>query len=363
MSNPDCIIVGGGAIGLMSAHFLTRAGMRVELFEQGELARESTWAGGGIVSPMYPWRYDDAVNRLAAYGQKHYPAFLRQLHEETGVDVQLLPSGMLMLDAPEPAMWDWAQRWSAQIEHLDSRSALEDIQPGLADEFDRGLWMPQINQLRNPRLAKALAAGARQTAHLKIVTHTPVEEVLLEGDRVVGIRAGGQVVRSERVLVTAGAWSGNLMPEACQSPVDVYPVKGQMILFAADPSLLRRMVMLNSRYLIPRKDGLIVAGSTLEFEDYNKQTTSEAMSDLRRSAVELVPALEKIPVVHQWAGLRPGSAEGIPFIGECPAVEGLYVNAGQFRNGIVMGLGSALLGAQLMMGEPPFIDPAPYRLS
>ncbi len=363
MATPDCIIVGGGAIGLLSAHFLVARGMKVTLLEQGELARESSWAGGGIVSPMYPWRYPDAVNRLAIYGQQNYPEVLARLRDEIGIDPELLPSGMLMLDDPEPEMWPWAERWSTRIERLTSRAGLEVVQPGLDPRFEQGLWMPDIHQVRNPRLAKALAARARQTPGLTIREHAPVAGIVVEGERVGGVRLrDGQTLASGCVLVTAGAWTGQLMPEACPAPAEIRPVKGQIVQFRTEPGTLTRMVMLDSRYLIPRKDGLVLIGSTLEFGEFDKRTTTEALEDLRASAIDLVPALADAPVVNQWAGLRPGTREGIPFIGECPAIAGLYVNAGQFRNGIVMGLGSARLVAELIAGETPFVDPEPYAL-
>jgi len=363
MSSPDCIIVGGGAIGLLSAQMLVERGLRPLLLEQGALARESSWAGGGIVSPMYPWRYPDAVNRLAVYGQRHYPEVLARLRDQTGIDPELLPSGMLMLDEPEPAMGPWAERWAVRIERLATRAELEAVQPGLDPRFEQGSWMPEIHQVRNPRLAKALAAQARQTPGLTIREQAPVAEIVVAGGRVAGVRLqNGETIAADRVLVTAGAWSGGLMPAACSAPAVIQPVKGQIVQFQTTPGTLTRMVMRDSRYLIPRKDGLVLIGSTLEFGTFDKQTTTEALEALRAAAIGLVPALADAPVVNQWAGLRPGTRDGIPFIGECPAVAGLYVNAGQFRNGIVMGLGSARLVAELIAGEPPFVDPAPYAL-
>lgn len=362
VESADCVIIGAGITGLLSAHLLVQRGLSVALVEKGELARESTWAGGGIVSPMYPWRYSDAVNQLAEYGQQHYPVFLDELKRETGIDPELLPSGMLMLDEPEPEMRPWADRWHARIEELQSREELEQVQPGLDSRFSSGLWMPDIQQVRNPRLAKALAERARQTPNISIKTGQAVSEILIARQRAKGVRLqDGSEVFGERVLITAGAWTGSIVPEGCGAEIEVFPVKGQIVLFKGEPGLLTRMVMREGRYLIPRKDGLILIGSTLEFADFDKQTTEEALSELRASAIDLVPAVAELPVVHQWAGLRPGSKDGVPYIGECPDVAGLFINAGQYRNGIVTGLASAQLGVQLMAGEAPLFDPAPYR--
>ena len=359
----DCLIVGGGAIGMLSALLLAERGRRVALYERGALGRESSWAGGGIVSPLYPWRYPDAVTALARYSQRHYPAFLARLREQTDIDPELLDSGLLMLDPPEPGMDEWAARWEMTIEHLRGAAALAAVQPGLAPEFDEGLWMPEVRQVRNPRLVRALAAAVR--AHPAIVVHegAAVRAVRVAQGAVQGVDTADGPVAAPCVLVTAGAWSAGLLPAGCapERPA-VRPVKGQMIVFRTTPGTLTRMVMHQGRYLIPRRDGLVLAGSTLEEEGFDKTPTEAARAELTEAARAIFPALADCPVVYQWAGLRPGTPHGIPYIGQCPAVRGLFVNAGQFRNGIVMGLGSARLGVDLITGESPLVDPAPYAL-
>lgn len=357
----DVIIVGGGISGLLSARLLAAAGRNVLVVEKGaNLGRESSWAGGGIVSPLYPWRYPDEISQLASYGQAHYPTLIEALLEETGIDAELLSSGLLILDEPEPEMAPWAEKWNAKIERVVDRNALEVVQPGLNARYQNGIWMPEIRQLRNPRLMKALSMSVDENPRIIVRRGVEVSKIGMDEGRVCGIETDLDSFDCDTVLLAAGAWSGQLLREIPTPKLDVFPVKGQMILFQAEPGLLQRMVMHAGRYLIPRKDGLILAGSTLEYTQFEKKLTAQARESLLAFATELVPALENAAIVSQWAGLRPGSPTGVPTIGECPGVRGLFINAGHFRNGVVIGLASAQIAVDRVLGKEPILDSFPY---
>ncbi|HEM47619.1 MAG TPA: FAD-dependent oxidoreductase, partial [Alphaproteobacteria bacterium] len=166
---------------------------------------------------------------------------------------------------------------------------------------------------------------------------------------------------ADTVVVAGGAWSAEIMREMI--PLDVVPVRGQMLLFRAAPETLHRILLQEGRYVIPRRDGRVLAGSTLEYVGYDKSVTEQARAELWEAAVRLVPALADCPVENHWSGLRPGSPEGIPFIGKVGNISGLYVNAGHFRNGVVLGPASARLLADLILERSPIVDPAPYAPS
>ncbi len=133
-----------------------------------------------------------------------------------------------------------------------------------------------------------------------------------------------------------------------------------MLLFKAKPGVLDRVVLQNGRYLIPREDGRILVGSTLEFKGFDKETTEEAYQSLYQSALSIMPGLADFPVEKQWAGLRPGSPSGVPYIGKIPQFENLYINAGHFRNGLVLSPASCRLATDLLLEREPIIDPAAY---
>lgn len=160
-------------------------------------------------------------------------------------------------------------------------------------------------------------------------------------------------------MLAAGAWSGELLASLGLT-LPVEPVKGQMILYKCASDFLSCMVLAKGRYAIPRRDGHILIGSTLEHEGFDKTPTESALDSLKASAVELIPALADAEVVGHWAGLRPGSPEGIPYIGKVPGFEGLWLNCGHYRNGLVLAPASCQLFADLLLGHKPVIDPAPY---
>lgn len=356
----DILVIGGGVIGLMTARELADAGASVTLVEMSETGRESSWAGGGIISPLYPWRYPDAVTALARWSQHEYPQLCARLGEETGVDPELVRSGLLILDAEEAATARaWAATHQAVIEVLDA-VALEASEPGLGPRPERVLWMPEIAQVRNPRLTRALRRAIEPRVTIR--EHEEVVELLVEAGRARGARSRQGEIRADQVVVCTGAWTGKLLEQIGAAP-EIHPVRGQMILFFGKPGEIHHIVLSHDHYVIPRKDGRILIGSTLEEVGFTKATTAEAKEELYRSAVELFPLLKHTPIEDHWSGLRPASPSGVPYIGGYPGIDGLYFNAGHYRNGLVTGPASARLVADLMLGRDPITDPAPYALN
>jgi len=356
----DCIVVGAGVSGMLSAYALLQRGVRCTIVERGLVGREASWAGGGILSPLYPWNYPDPVNVLARWSQRHYPALLDDLHQATGIDPQWQPSGLLVLEPGEQQQIAvWGARFETEVQWLSAKQALQ-IEPSLSAVKGDVAWLPQVGQVRNPRLLKALRAYLTQQG-VTFLENQPVTAMVVEQGRIQGVRTEQGLLQAEKVVVASGAWSAQLLADLGK-PLPVRPVRGQMILFRAEPEVLKRIVLQGRRYLIPRRDGRVVVGSTLEEVGFDKSTTDEALRELKAFALERVPALAHYPIEHHWSGLRPAHDDGVPLIGAYPEVEGLFVNAGHFRNGIVMGLASAELLAALLTGQEPPLEPEPYRL-
>lgn len=362
MASADVIIVGGGLIGLLTARELALAGLRVQLVERGSIGRESSWAGGGILSPLYPWRYRDAVTELARWSQARYPALAEALHEETGVDPEWTCSGLLMLncDAERDEAVSWAASFGYELESVEGRETLHRLEPGLSEAASSGLWMPEVAQLRNPRLLQAVRKSLERLG-VDIREQCQVTGFLHASGHIRGVETTDGELAADQVVVAGGAWSGELL-SGLGIELPVHPVRGQMLLYKARPDLVRRIVLSQDRYVIPRRDGRILVGSTLEEVGFEKQTTREARTELEGEARRIIPALSDYPVEKHWAGLRPASPHGVPFIGPHPEIDGLYVNTGHFRNGVVTGLASVHLLADEVLGRPPILDPAPYRL-
>ena len=355
----DCLVVGGGLIGLLCAKLLHQSGMEVAIVEKGEIGRESSWAGGGIISPLYPWRYPDAVTRLALWGQRHYPELCRTLTLESGIDPEWTQSGLLMPNLSameEERAFEWGERFGYPMERLDSQQ-IKALEPQLSRQ-KTALWMASVAQIRNPRLVQSLKISLEKQG-VPLIEKFEVDQIVISNGRVRGVEAGGVLVSANRVIVCSGAWSANIL-KTVDIELPISPVKGQMLLMKAEPDLLRHITLLDGHYLIPRRDGRILVGSTLEYVGFNKETTENARAELLSVVKELAPELSKFEIERQWSGLRPGSSnDGVPLIGPC-GPEGLFINSGHFRNGVVLGYASARLLADAILGNEAIMDSAPY---
>ncbi|XWT11115.1 glycine oxidase ThiO [Stutzerimonas urumqiensis] len=353
------LVIGGGVMGLLTSLHLADAGAEVVLFDQGQVGREASWAGGGIVSPLYPWRYSPAVTALAHWSQEYYPALGERLLGETGVDPEVTATGLYWLDLDdESEALAWAQCEGRTLRAVPIEQAYAAV-PGLGAGYQRAVYMPEIANVRNPRLLKALRQALAERPNVELVEGCAVRGITTANGRVVGVETEQGQRRADRVVVAAGAWSGQLLA-SLGLEVPVEPVKGEMILYKAERNWLGSMVLAKGRYAIPRRDGHILVGSTLARTGFDKQPTQTALDSLKATAQTLLPALTGAEVVQHWAGLRPGSPDGVPYIGELSGVEGLWLNCGHYRNGLVLAPASCRLLVDLMLGESPIIDPTPY---
>jgi len=355
--NQRVAILGAGVIGLLTARLLLQRGVRVIIADPVAPARAASWAGGGIVSPLYPWRYSAAVTALAQGAQAAHRELSQALHRETGIDPQYNACGLLMLDAPdEQEAIAWCRRNHRRVVRCDE-AAVAVLQPGLAT--GGGLWMPEIGNVRNPRLLQALLTYV--ASHPLASCHWQAQVRLEAADCGERLHIDGRAVAADAVCVAAGAWSASLLkPFGINLPV--VPVRGQMIQYAPLPGRLRRIVLAEGRYLIPRRDGRILAGSTLEHAGFENTTTASARAELHAAAARMMPALRDATIENHWAGLRPGAPAGIPFIDHVAGTR-VFVNAGHFRNGLVLAPAAAALGVALMLGERSAIAPAEYRIN
>jgi glycine oxidase len=354
---PDVIVIGAGVIGLFSACELADAGLKVLVIERGEPGREASWAGGGILSPLHPWRYPEPVLALSRWSQAAYPEIAETLKAQTGIDPEWTQSGLLILEPSSiGAAQAWAQKASA-LHQVLNEAELRCRFPGVYP-VEQAFWLESVAQIRNPRLLQALVALLHRKG-VEIRTASPVERIEVEQGRVRGVHTTAGVTGSDRVIVAAGAWSAAIAPLS----LSVRPVKGQMLLYAPPDGSPPAMVLREGTYLIPRRDGRILVGSSVEDCGFDRAPTEAVRRRLEQEAVMLFPALAGAELEAHWAGLRPGSPDGVPFICGYPDIQGLYLNTGHFRHGLLTAPASARLLADLVLGREPLLDPVAYALN
>lgn len=357
----DFLVIGGGVIGLMTTVQLADAGHSVTVVERGGCGSEASWAGGGIVSPLYPWRYSSPVSRLASWSEGAYPELALRLLEETGIDPEYRQKGLLYLRVEDEARaLEWAREVGKPLSRVGA-AVIRRKEPNARRDIDEALWMPTLGSIRNPRLMRALRSRLEDMTSVTLREQCTVTGFERQGERVAVVNTDQGNLSADQVVICAGAWSAGLADMAGLD-LPVRPVKGQMILFKAPPGLVERVVLMDGRYVIPRGDGRILAGSTLEDAGFDKGTDDDARSSLWHSATAIIPALADCEIEHHWAGLRPGSPDGMPYIGQAPGWDNLHVNAGHYRNGLVLAPASTRLLVDQLLGREPIIDPAPYRL-
>lgn len=355
----DFIIIGAGIVGLATAQRLLAEGAAVTLLERGEAGQESSWAGGGILSPLCPWDYADEVTQLTTRGAALFPDWAQALHRDTGIDPEYQVSGMSVLP---PFNLQAAQQWCA-AHHLELSqvSLAEKDGAGRPAVLAQGeaLHLPQVAQVRNPQLLRALRRRVEVLGG-RIVEHCPVQGMVVENGHVRLLATPGKEFSASGYIVTAGAWSKEVLGQYALQ-LDIKPVRGQMLLYKFPEPPMRPILLQGDLYLIPRRDGHLLVGSTLEDVGFDKQTTIAARDDLIHRAQGVLPQLCEMPLQQQWAGLRPASPRNIPTIGRHPQLDNLYLNSGHFRYGVTMAPASAEILVNEIFGKMQPFDVAAYR--
>lgn len=340
-------------IGLLVALELGDRGREVVVYDAPLQRPCASWAGGGILSPLFPWRYDDAVNALCRQAVARYRQLAERIVDAGGPDPDVMESGMLVLtdDAPQRVR-DWCDAHHVRAECVSAASRLAALPDTPA------WWLPQMASVRNSALLTGLDVLLRRRG-VCIVQREVVALVPRPHDVQVKL-ADGDDVAAREVVVAAGAWSASLLAPLGVR-IDVRPVKGEMLLFEAPALAPACMVLTEHGYLIPRGGGRLLAGSTLEPDPADVLPSRAACARLHRMAAALIPGLGDVAPVAQWAGWRPGTARAAPLIDRVD--EHVWLATGHFRNGLVAAPGSARLLAALMCGEPAELDPRPYSVS
>lgn len=359
--NGDVIVVGGGVIGLTTAYFLAREGVKVIVCDQGRTGMESSWAGAGILPPSDLTHAQEPLDRLRALSGQLFPDLSQELHARTGIDNGFVRCGGIefsnQLHRVDPQEW---YGLGVPTRTLND-SQMRQLEPAVAPHLGTAIHIPGMAQLRNPRHMKALLAACLEMKNIVILESAPVRHIDVAAGQVKEVRTENEVLLGETYLLAAGAWTDPLL-EPLGIRLNVQPVRGQIALLNPGKMLFRHILIWGARYLVPRSDGLVLIGSTEEHAGYAKVTTAEGIASLLALALKLVPGLAGAALERTWAGLRPGSPDGLPYIGNVSHIENLYVAAGHFRAGIQLSPGTALLLKERLLGQPASMSMDAFRL-
>ncbi len=372
MKSFDCTMLGGGVIGLGIAYEMARRGYRVCVVDARRMGQQTSWAAAGILPApaLEDSPHLDPLDKLHALSRRLLPAWLAAIESESRLAIERNTSGGIHL-ATRP--WERASlatsvvEWKATGVRVEAMtlSDLSRREAALGMAIDRGrilaaYYLPDEWSLRPPRYLRALQAACRARG-VEMLEHAALSHWARDGD---GWRFEfpETTLRSRQFCIAAGAWSGRL-GHALGLPLHVEPMRGQAVLYRAEPGRLRCVLNEGPNYIVPRLDGRLYVGSTVEDTGFVETTTADGLRGIQQFACSLLPELERATVEATWAGLRPASGDGWPFLGAVPHLPGGFVATGHFRAGIALSPATAQLLADVMEGQPPALDLRPFSVT
>jgi len=340
--NAEVVIIGGGVIGLAVARALALRGVRdVLLIERDGLGAEASSAAAGMLAPQAEASRAHEFFYLTCESRDMYPAFASALLEETGIDIELETTGTLYLaftqhDAEElEKRYEWQKQAGLPIESLSGEAARK-LEPAICEDVRAALKFPLDTQVENRRLISALAS-ANERLGVCMETGTAVVSLKIERGRIAGIETSRGFVAADSVVIAGGAWSSLLGASDIALPnLRIKPVRGQMLCFEAKPQIARHVIYSPRGYVVPRRDGRLLAGSTTEYAGFEKHVTAAGVQSILSAALEISPRIASLPMTDSWAGLRPRAADTLPVLGPCAEIEGVFYATGHYRNGILL---------------------------
>jgi glycine oxidase len=366
LASTDVAIIGGGIMGSAVALRLAQRGVGVTVVERAIPGAEASSAAAGILGPQMEAEGPGPLLDLGLMSRALYPSLATELHDATGIDVGYDRSGVLssaLDDAGEAELavrLSWQQQRGLRVVPLVGAGLLE-IEPALGAEVRAALLFPDDAQVNARELARAFSQAAAG-AGAQFLTGRYVRRVLVEGGVATGVELDGEVLPAGTVVVAAGSWSG-LVEGAGVPPTVVRPARGQLVSIETRPPLFRHVIAVHGRgYLVPRRDGTVLAGSTVEMAGFRKEVTVGGLAAILTLARTLVPGLADAPVTGSWSNFRPFTEDHLPVLGATP-VRGLVLATGHFRNGILLAPITAEAIAELVATGRSAIDLAPFSLS
>jgi glycine oxidase len=351
----EVLIIGGGVIGLSIARELHKKGVhRITILERSQLGCESSYAAAGMLAPNAETDKADDFFSFCTASNQLYPQFAEELFAETGVDIELEKSGTLYLAFTETDVreirhrFEWQKKADFDIEHL-SATEVHKLEPFVSPDIREALFFPNDWQVENRKLLAALQKYAEINS-FEIVENAEVKSLSIKNGEISGAETENRKFAAEKVILTTGAWTSLIKADGLTMP-QVKPIRGQIISFKTAKRLFQRVIYSPRGYIVPRLDGRILAGATVEDAGFDKGNTESGVKFLRDVALEIAPSLVNLELNEKWAGLRPFAPDGLPILGAFPEIENLFVATAHYRNGILLAPLTAKIMADKIVGN------------
>jgi glycine oxidase len=351
----EVIVIGAGLVGCAVAYHLARKGVgAVVVLDRGQVGGEASGAAAGMLAPQCEAAGPGPFLDFCLAARQYYERLAPELRDLTQTDIEYLRWGILYLldeegDEAAEGRYRWQRELGLSVERL-TRDEVGKLEPGLAKEIGGALFFPGDHHVNNGELTRALAQAAR-TLGARIVEGNPVTGFLYEEDRVIGVRTPEEIYTGRHVVLATGAWSAQL-GTLLGRRIPVEPARGQILYAELAEPPLRHPVWGKGGYLVPRLNGGLIVGSTVEYVGFEKAVSLGGVRVLSELALRLLPGLAERPFTRAWAGFRPHAKDSLPLIGPLEGLDGLYIATGHFRNGILLGPLTGRLLAEMIVGEP-----------
>jgi glycine oxidase len=355
-------IIGGGLIGLSIAEYLTYRNCEVQIFEKNELGQEASWAAAGYLDFNIPWG-EEALFSLCKFSYDCFPEFIDRIKQESTVDPEYVRSGSLTLgwtledEVQMKVVEDRMQKRQIDFEWF-SKKQVQASEPDIASDIARALYLPVTRQVRSPRLLQALTQVLN---HRQVLfhTHETIQAFHIHQNRVESIETSQRRIPIDQLVIASGAWTSLLLNQLGM-PNWIKPIRGQAILFYSPQIQLKHILFTPTVYVVPRLDGRIFVGSTLEDVGFDKSVTSEGLSKLKNGARKVFPKFQESLIEKTWSGLRPKSVDEYPILGKLSPLENVWMASGHYKHGIVQAPGTARLITQSILNEQPELSLDPF---
>ncbi len=363
-SETHTLVIGGGVIGCAIAYECAKQGLAVTLLDKGTIGSEASQAAAGMLGAQVESHHDGPFYELCKASRDLYRTWTDELEQISGCSIDYIANGIVRVALTETDEVELKGRlpWFGDGVKWQTREQLLTLEPTLGEEVRGGIYFADDHQVHAPKLSEALHAALR-TLGVRMIEHADIEQWLLDEQQshVRGVQLADETIMSTQTVIAAGAWSQSLL-EPFDLHLPIQPVKGQCYAVRPQKPVIGHTVFTKGCYVVPKLDGSLVIGATEERSGFDKSINPDAVDTIQQTVIKLLPELARATFERTWTGLRPASADGMPFLGKAPRWDNLFVAAGHYRNGILLTPITAKLMSALLLGQPTTIDLKPFAV-